>query len=168
MECEPEMPLSINTLGAPVLRCPSKNADFQSDDIKGIVDKMWETLKDVRGLGLAGPQIGILKRIFVYDLGEGPQVLINPEISWQSEEIVEDTEGCLSIPGNEMKVTRAAEIRVKGFDLNGDAKEIEADGLTARVFQHEMDHLNGIMIIDRTSDEERREVMKKIIGREAR
>ncbi len=162
------MPLSINTLGDPVLRCPSKNADFQSYDIKEIVDKMWATLKDVRGLGLAGPQIGILKRVFVYDLGEGHEVMINPEIVWQSEETVEDTEGCLSIPGNEMKVSRAAKIRIKGLDLSGEEREIEAEGLTARVFQHEMDHLNGVMIIDRTSDEERREVMKKMIGRDSR
>ncbi|MFA5867750.1 MAG: peptide deformylase [Actinomycetota bacterium] len=162
------MSLSINKLGDPVLRCPSKTADFQSDELQEIVSKMWETLEDVRGLGLAGPQIGILKRIFVYDLGEGREVLINPEIVWQSDETVEDTEGCLSIPDSEMKVTRAAKIRIKGLDLEAREREIEAEGLTARVFQHEMDHLNGIMIIDRTSDEERREVMKKIIGRDRR
>lgn len=149
-----------------MLRCPSKNADFQSDDILGIVKKMRETITDIRGLGLAGPQIGILKRIFVYDLGEGPETMINPEIVWQSDEKVEDTEGCLSIPGHEMKVTRAAKIRIKGLGLDGEEQEIEAEGIMARVFQHEMDHLNGVMIIDRTSDEERRKVMKKMIGRD--
>ncbi len=162
------MSLSINKLGDPVLRCPSKKADFQSDDLKDIVKRMWETLEDVRGLGLAGPQIGVLKRIFVYDLGEGREVMINPEIVWQSEETVEDTEGCLSIPGSEMKVKRAAKVRIKGLGLDAKEREIEAEGLTARVFQHEMDHLNGVLIIDRTSDEERREVMKKIIGRNRR
>lgn len=157
---------SITKLGDPVLRCPSKAADFTTEDLKAIVKKMHGVLQDVRGLGLAGPQIGVLKRIFVYDLGEGPQTMINPEIVWSSEEMVEDTEGCLSIPGHEMSVSRAAKIRIEGYDLDGNKKEIEAEGLTARVFQHEMDHLNGVMIIDRTSDEERREILKKMIGRE--
>jgi peptide deformylase len=162
------MSLPINKLGDPVLRCPSKQVDLRSDDIAGIVEKMRATMQDVRGLGLAGPQIGVLKRIFIYDLGEGPETMINPEIVWQSEETIEDTEGCLSIPGHDMKVTRAAKIRIKGLGLDGKAREVEAEGMTARVFQHEMDHLDGVLIIDRTSDEERREVMKKMIGRERR
>jgi peptide deformylase len=157
---------SITKIGDPVLRCPSKNADFTTEDLSAIAKKMHDVLRDVRGLGLAGPQIGILKRIFVYDVGEGPQTMINPEIVWSSEETVEDTEGCLSIPGHEMSVSRAAKIKIAGYDLDGNKKEIEAEGLTARVFQHEMDHLNGVMIIDRTSDEERREILKKMVGRE--
>lgn len=156
----------INRLGNPVLRCPSREVDFKAEDLESISKRMHDVLREVRGLGLAGPQIGILKRIFVYDLGDGPETLINPEIVWSSEESIEDTEGCLSIPGHEMNVSRAAKIRIQGYDLKGRKREIEAEGLTARVFQHEMDHLNGTMIIDRTSDEERREVMKKMIGRE--
>jgi peptide deformylase len=162
------MSLPINKLGDPVLRCPSKKANFKSDDLAGVVKKMRETMKDVRGLGLAGPQIGVLKRIFIYDLGDGPETMINPEIVWKSEETIDDTEGCLSIPGHDMSVTRAAKIKIKGFGLDGEEREVEAEGMTARVFQHEMDHLDGVMIIDRTSDEERREILKKMIDRDQR
>lgn len=153
----------INKLGDPVLRCPSRAVELSDQGLKEIISEMSETLRKVKGLGLAGPQVGFSKRVFVYDMGEGPEVMLNPEIVWQSEEKIEDTEGCLSIPGHDMTVTRAAKIIVEGYDQDGRLRKVEAEGLTARMFQHEIDHLNGLMIIDRTSESERREILKTMI-----
>jgi len=89
--------------------------------------------------------------------------MINPEVVWESDEKVEDIEGCLSVPGIEVTIERAEKIRVEGFTLNGKKKTIEAEGLLARIMQHEIDHLNGTLIIDRTTDEQRREAMKKML-----
>lgn len=154
----------VGRLGNPALRCKAREADFDTDNLKNIVKEMENSLRAAKGLGLAGPQIGILKRVFIYDLGEGLQVMINPEMIWRSEEEVEETEGCLSIPGYEMTVSRAARVRVEACDHKGQKKTVEAEGTLARLFQHEIDHLNGVLIIDRTSPEERREVMRKIMG----
>ncbi len=154
----------VERFGNPALRCKARDADFSADDLKNIVKEMEDSLHAAKGLGLAGPQIGILKRVFIYDLGEGTQVMINPEMIWRSEEEIEDTEGCLSIPGYEMTVSRAARVRVEARDPEGQKRTVEAEGMTARLFQHEIDHLNGVLIIDRTSPDERREVIRKIMG----
>jgi peptide deformylase len=155
--------LEIRQLGDPVLRYPAPETEFDPVELKNIINDMTETLRQVKGLGLAGPQVGILKRVFVYDLGEGIEVLLNPKITWESEETEEDTEGCLSIPGREVTVRRCVSVKVEGQNETGARKIIDAEGLMARMFQHEIDHLNGLMIIDRTTEEERRAVLKDMI-----
>ena len=157
------MVLEIRRLGNPVLRYPAPETEFDPAELKTIIQDMTETLQSVKGLGLAGPQVGVLKRVFVYDLGDGVEVLLNPKIVWESAETDEDTEGCLSIPGREVTVRRCVAIKVEGRDAAGELKTIDAEGLMARMFQHEIDHLNGLMIIDRTSEEERRAVLKDMI-----
>jgi peptide deformylase len=153
----------IEKIGNPVLREPSKEVSLEDVSLKQFVEEMKETLHIVKGLGLASNQVGILKRVFIYDVGDGPEVMINPEVVWESDEKVEDIEGCLSVPGIEVTIERAEKIRVEGFTLKGKKKTIEAEGLLARVMQHEIDHLNGTLIIDRATDEQRREAMKKML-----
>ena len=113
---------------------------------------MYQAMVDYRGLGLAAPQIGVAKRIFVYDVGEGPHALVNPKIvSTRGEEW--GVEGCLSVPGLQGEVPRAAAITVTGINENGEKVKIKADGMLARVFQHEMDHLDGTLFIDKADPE---------------
>lgn len=162
------MTLAINKLGDPVLRCRATETERDEKELARIVSAMAKTLKKAKGLGLAAPQVGILKRLFIYDLGDGVEVMINPVIVGASEETCEDTEGCLSIPGFEVTVVRAAGVTVEAEDAAGLKKVVEAEGLMARMFQHEIDHLDGILIIDRTSDEERRAVMKALLREDTR
>ncbi len=156
----------IEKIGNPVLREKAKDVSREDASLEQIIREMKETMKDVKGLGLASNQVGILKRVFTYDIGEGPEVMINPRIVWESEEKEEDIEGCLSVPGVEVTVQRPAKIRVEGLDPDGKKKTVEAEGLLARVLQHEIDHLNGTLILDRTTDEQRREAMKKMLEKE--
>jgi peptide deformylase len=115
-------------------------------------------------VGLAAPQIGLSQRLLVYRVGQDAPLiaLINPEIEWTSgdEEVAE--EGCLSIPGIAVDVDRAVHVRVRAQDETGEARVVEASGLEARVIQHEMDHLDGILILDRTSKEQRKEAMRAL------
>ena len=157
------MALSINTLGDPVLRCVAKPVAPGADDLMAIIKDMSSTLKAANGLGLAAPQVGVLKRLFIYDLGDGVRCFVNPEIIWRSEETCEDTEGCLSIPGHEVVVVRHASVTLAGADEYGSELEIKAEGLMARMFQHEIDHLDGVLIIDRASESERRQIMAEFI-----
>lgn len=157
------MALKINKLGDPVLRCPAKPVEADSDNLESIIKDMSETLKAANGLGLAAPQVGILKRLFIYDLGEGVRCFVNPEIIWASEETAEDTEGCLSVPGHEVTVVRPASVTVTGSDERGNDITIEAEELMARMFQHEIDHLDGVLIIDRAPEDERRKVIAEFI-----
>ena len=109
---------------------------------------MIETMNDANGVGLAAPQVGILKRIVVIDIGEGPIILVNPEIIEVKGE-VNEKEGCLSIPGKEGNVIRPQYVRVKAQDRRGNSIELEGEDLLARAFCHEIDHLNGILYIDK-------------------
>jgi len=162
------MTLAINKLGDPVLRCRAAETEHNEKELARVIADMAKTLKKAKGLGLAAPQVGILKRLFIYDLGDGVEVMINPVIIEASEETCEDTEGCLSIPGFEVTVKRAVEVTVEAEDAAGSKKTVEAEGLMARMFQHEIDHLDGVLIIDRTSDEERRAVMKALLREDTR
>jgi peptide deformylase len=156
--------LPIKILGNPVLRERSKEVDLSDPALKALVKDMEETLRKAEGVGLTPTQVGILKRVIIYDVGEGLKVLANPMITWESEEKVEDEEGCLSIPGAKVPVRRAQRIRVEGHDLEGKKVALEAEGLLARVIQHEMDHLNGVLIIDRTIESERKRVLEEMVG----
>jgi peptide deformylase len=122
---------------------------------------MLTTMYEAPGLGLAAPQVGVQKRIFVYDVGDGPQVVINPEVRESSGEWAYD-EGCLSIPDLTFELIRPKEIHLVGYDLQGNEISVEADELLARCFQHELDHLDGVLFIERLSVEDRKAAMKVI------
>lgn len=145
-------PAQIVTYGTDVLRKPAEEVDAVDDEIKSLIEKMYVAMVHYRGVGLAAPQIGVSKRVFVYDVGEGQHAMINPKIvRKRGEEIA--TEGCLSIPGLQGEVPRAFYVTAVGLDENGDKVKIKAEGLLARVFQHETDHLDGMMFVDRADPE---------------
>jgi len=135
----------------PVLRKTAKEVKKVTPEIVKLIDEMLETMYAAPGVGLAAPQIGKSLRVIVADVGEGPHVLINPRIEKKSGGQV-FTEGCLSVPGVEAPVERAAKVTVKGLDRSGENVTIEAEGLWATVFQHEIDHLDGYVFIDRVKD----------------
>ncbi len=158
----------IVMMGDPVLRTEAEDVTVFDDDLRRLVRDMYETMYHADGIGLAAPQIGLSKRVLVVDLrreaeGEEPEriALINPRIVWESKETEKQSEGCLSIPGLEEVVQRPAVIRIEGFDEVGNEVEIEADDLFGRALQHEIDHLNGVLFIDRVSPLKRRMLLKK-------
>ena len=133
--------------GANVLRQKSKPVLTVNEDVAALVGQMERIMRAANGVGLAAPQLGILQRIFVYDAGDGFQAIINPKILQRKGEQV-GVEGCLSIPGLQGDVLRANEVVVKGVDQFGKPVRIRGEGLTARVIQHESDHLDGVLFID--------------------
>ncbi|MCE5314384.1 MAG: peptide deformylase [Armatimonadota bacterium] len=140
--------LEIITYGNDILRKRAEEINEFNDEIRDLIEKMCEALVVYHGYGVAGPQVGVSKRIFVYDVGDGQHALINPVlISSKGEEW--GFEGCLSVPGLQGEVPRALHVVVRGVDENGEKVKIKADGLLARVFQHEMDHLDGTIFIDK-------------------
>jgi peptide deformylase len=138
----------IVEVGDPVLRQKSRPVAVINKKIKKLLDEMSETMYQAKGVGLAAPQVGISKRIIVVDIGKGLWELINPEIVFREGEEV-DIEGCLSIPGVSGEVMRASRVRVKGLNRAGQQQVITAQGFGARALQHEIDHLNGILFIDK-------------------
>ena len=139
---------NIVKIGDSVLREKAKPVLRINSNIYRLLDNMKDTMYEADGVGLAAPQIGISKRVVVIDVGEGPLELINPEIISTSGEAV-DTEGCLSIPGIQEEVVRAAEAKVKALDRHGNEIVINGTELLARALQHEIDHLEGILFVDR-------------------
>jgi peptide deformylase len=120
---------------------------------------MIETMYAAPGVGLAANQIGVQRRVFVYDIGDGPITIINPSIVESDGEWTYE-EGCLSVPGLSWEITRPNQIHLVGLDLDGNEVSIEADELEGRVFQHEMDHLDGVLLLEHLDDEQRREAKK--------
>ena len=148
------------------LRLVSKPIKRIDQEIRSLVDDLFETMYDAPGIGLAAIQVGVPARVFTMDLSkkEGPQeprIFVNPEIVWKSEETATYEEGCLSIPEYYGDVERPAQVKVKFLDLDGEPREIEADGLLATCLQHEIDHLNGVLFIDHLSKLKRDRVLKK-------
>ena len=137
----------------PVLRKISKPVDEINEKIHLLLEDMAETMYDADGVGLAAPQIGILKRVVVIDTGEGLIELINPEII-ETEGYQNGAEGCLSLPGISGDVERPMKVKVRALDRNGKVFELVGAELLARVFSHEVDHLNGILFTDKVKDEE--------------
>lgn len=133
--------------GDDILRKKSREVKEVTDRVKGIVEDMIETMYENNGVGLAAPQVGILKRIFVVDIGEGPTVFINPEITEKTGEQF-GVEGCLSVPGKQGDVLRPYSIHVKAQNVEGESFELEAEEFYARAICHEYDHLEGILYID--------------------
>jgi peptide deformylase len=154
--------LPIRILGDPVLKTPSKPVTEFDRKLRTLTEDMIETMYAAPGVGLAGPQVGLSIRLFVFDDGEtGPLVMANPVLSDPSGELVVD-EGCLSIPGPFHPTTRAARITCRGQDVHGDPLEMTGEGLLARIFQHETDHLDGTLYIDRLDDAGRRAVLAEL------
>lgn len=135
---------TIRVQGDSVLTKKSRTVDKMTPRIGELITDMLDTMYDAMGVGLAAPQVGILKRIVVIDVGEGPIMLINPEILETSGEQTGD-EGCLSVPGMAGQVTRPNYVKVKAFDVNMNEQIYEGEGLLARAFCHEIDHLDGKM-----------------------
>ena len=154
--------MPIRTLGDPVLREPTKPVEAFDDALRALVEDMFETMYAAPGVGLAANQVGVSRSFFVYDDREGHTGFVaNPELSEaEGEETFE--EGCLSIPGPYHDTVRAERVRLRGRDLDGGPLDIRAEGLLARIFQHETDHLGGMLYIDRLDDEGRRDVMRQL------
>lgn len=138
----------IRIVGDELLRKKSRKVDDINNRIIILIKDMFETMYEAKGIGLAAPQVGILKRIFVVDIGEGPLVFINPEIL-SSEGAICDVEGCLSIPNQQDEVERPERIKVKALNEKGEEFTLEAEGLLARAICHENDHLDGILFTDK-------------------
>jgi peptide deformylase len=154
--------LPIRTLGDPVLRERAVPVETFTDALRRLADDMVETMHAAPGVGLAANQVGVRLACFVYDDRDGHAGFVaNPEVSDHEDEETID-EGCLSVPGPYHPTSRALKVRVRGFDLEGDPLDIRAEGLLARIFQHETDHLNGKLYLDRLDDEGRRDVMRQL------
>jgi peptide deformylase len=136
----------IVTYGDEVLRTRAEDVAGLDDETKELIERMYEIMAANRGLGLAAPQVGVSKRVFVYD--EGQHAMVNPRIVNTGGEQV-GIEGCLSVPGLQGEVTRYERVTVAGINEDGKKVKIKAEGLMARVFQHEMDHLDGALFVDR-------------------
>jgi peptide deformylase len=158
----------VRKLGDPVLRAKALAVERFDETLAQEVERMGALMHDALGVGLAATQLGVLHRVLVYSAyADDPlTALVNPVIEWRSEELESAMEGCLSLPGVHVEVERAARVRVTAQDERGEPLEIEAEGLPARVIQHEVDHLDGILILDRISREARKEAMRAM--REAR
>ena len=157
---------SIRLFGDPVLRQRCADVTDVDGALVRLVDGMVETMYAAPGLGLAAPQVGVQKRLFVYDLGDdtGPKTLINPVIT-ESRDEWEFEEGCLSIPGLYFPIVRPKEIHLTGFDLDGNEVSIEADELLARLFQHELDHLEGKLLFEYLDASQRKAALKSLRSR---
>jgi peptide deformylase len=152
----------VRKLGDPVLRASALQVERFDDALKAEIERMGELMHDALGVGLAATQLGVLHRVLVYRAyPEDPvTALVNPVLEWTSEELEVAEEGCLSLPGVHVEVERPAQVRARAQDATGKDLEIEAEGLEARVIQHEIDHLNGVLILDRISREARKEAMR--------
>ena len=154
----------VRKFGDPVLRTRARPVEQIDDALRAEIARMGELMHDALGVGLAAPQLGVLHRLLVYRVQPQAPVsaLINPEIEWRGgeEEIAE--EGCLSLPSVLVEVERPVHIRVRGVNEDGEKVVVEASGLEARVIQHEVDHLDGVLILDRTSRDQRKEAMRAL------
>ncbi len=150
----------IRQYGDPVLRMQAQEVTDVDDDVRRLVERMTALMEDAQGVGLAATQVGVLRRLFVFVDGEnGPQAVVNPQVIERSDETEPDDEGCLSLQGVKVPVERSVRVVVEGLDANGEPVRYELEGYQARVVQHELDHLDGALIIDRTDDEHRKEAL---------
>ncbi len=154
------MGYEIRTYGDPVLKSQSLAIENIDDKLVRLTDAMLDIMYEAPGIGLAAPQIGVQKQLFVYDIGDGAEVLINPVVVEASGEWVYE-EGCLSIPGLYVEMVRPKEILLKGINIDGEEVSVEADELLARLFQHELDHLNGVLMFERMTPDQRTEALEE-------
>jgi len=161
----------IRTFGDPVLKTPAAAVTEIDGKVARLVDNMFDTLSvSDTGIGLAAPQVGVQKQIFVWEVDEKRELVINPQIVESSGEWVYE-EGCLSIPGLYVELVRPKEVLMRGLDLDGNEIEFEADELMGRLFQHELDHLNGVLMFDRMEPEQRKAALaeyRRILDEEAK
>jgi peptide deformylase len=145
----------------PALRMEAKPVEEFDDDLGGLVERMKALMVDAAGVGLAATQVGIVRRLFVFDRGDGQgsAALVNPVIVERSEEVETADEGCLSLQGVLVPVERSATVRIEGKDVQGTDVSYDLEANPARCVQHELDHLDGVLIIDRTTPEARREAL---------
>ncbi len=151
----------VRTFGDPVLRQVADDVHDIDAKLAKLATSMFQTMYDEPGIGLAAPQVGVSKRFFVYDLGDDPRVLINPVIAESDGEWVYE-EGCLSVPGLFWEIVRPKEVHITGYDLDGNEVSIEADELEARLFQHELDHLDGVLLVDRLDGDTRKAALRTL------
>lgn len=164
----------IRTFGDPVLRAVAQPVTKVDASLRKLVDDMIETMYDAPGVGLAAPQIGISRRVVVFDAGDGPQAIINPELipvdangskpdeRFDPDELYEYEEGCLSVPGYYWTITRPAYAWARGLNLDGEEIEFWGDELIGRVLQHEVDHLNGTLLIERLDRRDRKAALRDL------
>ena len=154
----------IRKFGDPVLKTKARRVERFDDALADEVRRMGELMNDALGIGLAATQVGVLHRVLVYRIQQQAPViaLVNPEIEWRSSEQETAEEGCLSLPSVHVDVERPVHVRVRAQDEHGEALTVEASGLEARAIQHEIDHLDGVLILERTSREQRREAMREL------
>jgi peptide deformylase len=145
----------------PVLRLEAQEVEAFDADLAQLVTRMARLMLDAHGVGLAANQVGVLRRVVVLHTDEDsePTVLVNPAILDRSDETEEDTEGCLSMQGVAVPVERSVRVRIEARDADGEPVSLELEGLPARIAQHEVDHLDGVLIVDRTTPEGRREAL---------
>jgi peptide deformylase len=160
-------PYDIRVHGDPVLRQRAPEVTDIDGGLARLATDMITTMYEAPGVGLAAPQVGVQKRLFVYDLqdGDGPKVVLNPVLSDHRDEWVYE-EGCLSVPGLSWEITRAKTVHLTGLDLDGNELSIEADELLARLFQHETDHLDGILLLERLDADQKREALRALRERQ--
>ena len=154
----------VRSFGDPVLRSAALDVERFDESLREEVARMGRLMSDSLGIGLAATQLGVLNRVLVYRVqSEAPVLgLVNPTIDWSGSELEIMEEGCLSLPGVRLDVERPVHVRVRARDVDGEQMVIEASGLEARVIQHEIDHLDGVLILDRVSRDERKQAMREI------
>jgi peptide deformylase len=152
----------IRQYGDPALRMKAREIETVDDDVRRLAQRMTDLMHEAQGVGLAATQVGVLRRLFVFsDEGED-RVLVNPVITKRSDEPVLDDEGCLSLREVLVPVERASTVTIEGLDVDGEPLKLELEMPSARVVQHELDHLDGVLILDRTDDESRRAALAKL------
>lgn len=156
----------IRTFGDPVLRLPAQPVNEVDEGVRRLVGDMIETMYHAPGVGLAAPQIGVSRAVIVFDAqdGEGARVMLNPELIESSDEF-EYEEGCLSVPGYYWPIIRPGQVRARGWDLDQREVEYSGDGLMGRVLQHEIDHLRGILLIERLEKKTRKQALRDLRNR---
>jgi peptide deformylase len=150
----------IRQYGDPALRLKANEVAEFDDDLRRLVERMIALMHDAQGVGLAATQVGVLRRLFVYEPDQdGPRAIVNPVVVERADETAADEEGCLSLQGVRVPVERSVNVTLEGKDPNGEDVRYELDTYGSRVVQHELDHLDGVLIIDRTDDEHRKEAL---------
>jgi peptide deformylase len=160
----PMSSLTIRQYGDPVLKERTRDVEEIDASVVSLVDSMIETMYAAPGTGLAANQVGVQRRVFVYDVGDGARAVINPRIVESDGEWVYD-EGCLSVPGLSWDIVRPNAVHLVGLDLDGNEISLEASELEGRVFQHELDHLDGILLVERLDEDQRKEALKILRSR---
>jgi peptide deformylase len=155
----------VRLFGDPGLKQRAREVTELDGRLAALADTMYETMYDAVGIGLAAPQIGVRKRLFTYDVGEGPHAIVNPEIVESSGEWTFE-EGCLSVPGLHFEIVRPKVVTLQGVDLDGNEVVIEGDELLGRLFQHEIDHLDGVLLLDRLEAGTRRQALRELRERD--